>query len=185
VIHRHGRNQLGRNGNHRSWAAGAGRTRPPTRTIRTPVVYGHDPDEMALAANTWWQWAAATPWCAMASVASTAFPVAGLLSAKPPVDVARDAPCRGRCSERSSHGRDPIAPSRRSRAVPGLQSGAASDRSGYHRRRVEADFQLVFARRLKRFIAARVNKNRRFQAASTLQDRSEINRKWRFTANTA
>ena len=55
------------------------------------MVYGHDPDEMALAANTVIEMGGGNVVVRHGRVvASTAFPVAGLLSAKPPLDVARE-----------------------------------------------------------------------------------------------
>lgn len=93
VIHRHGRSAIGP---QTAIIDGWGRWRGAYATSyahdsHNLVVYGADPAEMALAANTV---IAMGGGCAVAKdgavVAGAAFPVAGLLSAKPPAEVARE-----------------------------------------------------------------------------------------------
>ena len=93
VIHRHGRNDLGpQTAIIEGWGRwGGAYATSYSHDSHNLVVYGHDPDEMALAANTVIEMGGGNVVVRHGRVvASTAFPVAGLLSAKPPLDVARE-----------------------------------------------------------------------------------------------
>ena len=93
VIHRHGRNDLGpQTAIIEGWGRwGGAYATSYSHDSHNLVVYGHDPDEMALAANTVIEMGGGNVVVRHGRVvASTAFPVAGLLSAKPPIDVARE-----------------------------------------------------------------------------------------------
>lgn len=93
VVHRHGRSAVGPQS---AIIDGWGRLRGACATSyahdsHNLVVYGCDPHEVALAAN---QVIAMGGGCAVVRgakvAASMAFPVAGLLSAKPPAEVVRE-----------------------------------------------------------------------------------------------
>ncbi len=93
VVHRHGRSAVGPQA---AIIEGWGRLRGAYATSyahdsHNLVVYGRDPHDMALAAN---QVIAMGGGCAVVHggkvAASMAFPVAGLLSAKPPAEVVRE-----------------------------------------------------------------------------------------------
>ncbi len=93
VIHRHGRNDLGpQTAIIEGWGRwGGAYATSYSHDSHNLVVYGHDRDEMALAANTVIEMDGGNVVVRHGRVvASTAFPVAGLLSAKPPLDVARE-----------------------------------------------------------------------------------------------
>ena len=93
VIHRHGRNDLGpQTAIIEGWGRwGGAYATSYSHDSHNLVAYGHDPDEMALAANTVIEMGGGNVVVRHGRVvASTAFPVAGLLSAKPPIDVARE-----------------------------------------------------------------------------------------------
>ena len=93
VIHRHGRNDLGpQTAIIEGWGRwGGAYATSYSHDSHNLVAYGHDPDEMALAANTVIEMGGGNVVVRHGRVlASTAFPVAGLLSAKPPLDVARE-----------------------------------------------------------------------------------------------
>lgn len=93
VIHRHGRNDLGpQTAIIEGWGRwGGAYATSYAHDSHNLVVYGHDPDEMALAANTVVAMGGGNAVVRDGKVAaSTAFPVAGLLSAKPPAEVARE-----------------------------------------------------------------------------------------------
>ena len=93
VIHRHGRNDLGpQTAIIEGWGRwGGAYATSYSHDSHNLVVYGHDRDEMALAANTVIEMGGGNVVVRHGRVvASTAFPVAGLLSAKPPIDVARE-----------------------------------------------------------------------------------------------
>jgi adenine deaminase len=93
VVHRHGRSQLGP---QTALIEGWGRWRGAYATSyahdsHNLVVYGADPVEMALAANTVIRMGGGAAVVRDQQVlASTAFPVAGLLSAAEPMQVARE-----------------------------------------------------------------------------------------------
>jgi adenine deaminase len=93
VIHRHGRNELGpQTAIIEGWGRwGGAYATSYSHDSHNLVVYGHDPDEMALAANTVVAMGGGNAVVRDGRVvASTAFPVAGLLSAKPPLEVASE-----------------------------------------------------------------------------------------------
>lgn len=93
VIHRHGRNSRGpQTAIIEGWGRwGGAYATSYAHDSHNLVVYGHDPAEMALAANTVVNMGGGNAVVRGGRVvASTAFPVAGLLSAKSAVEVARE-----------------------------------------------------------------------------------------------
>jgi adenine deaminase len=93
VIHRHGRSQVGpQTAVIEDWGRWQGAYASSySHDSHNLVVYGADPDEMALAANTVIEMGGGNAVVKGGKViASIAFPVAGLLSAKPPQEVASE-----------------------------------------------------------------------------------------------
>ena len=93
VIHRHGRNPRGPQAAIiEGWGRwGGAYATSYSHDSHNLVVYGHDPDEMALAANTVIEMGGGNAVVRHGRlIASTAFPVAGLLSSKGPAEVAAE-----------------------------------------------------------------------------------------------
>ena len=93
VVHRHGRHASGpQTAIIEGWGRwGGAYATSYAHDSHNLVVYGHDPDEMALAANTVVQMGGGNVVVRQGKVvASTAFPVAGLLSVKAPDEVAAE-----------------------------------------------------------------------------------------------
>ena len=127
AVHRHGRSNLGpQTVDHRGLGPlAAARLRPRIRTTsHNLVVYGHDPEEMALAANTVIDMGGGNAVVKDGRViAQIAYPVAGMLSLKARPRSRASIARWSRRRARSATGSRPTARSRRSRPVPRLQPG--------------------------------------------------------------
>ena len=117
VVHRHGRNNpKPQTAIIEGWDRWGGAFATSySHDSHNLVLYGHDPPEMALAANTVIEMGGGIAVVKDGKVtAQIAYPVAGMLSLESPAEVARDASARWwRPLAKSAHGSRLTAPSRR------------------------------------------------------------------------